>query len=342
MSCCGDEIILYRYDPDGNLEKSTDGGTVYTPSPLDDIRIYPRVTYPEPTEVEGEDLKCVAADSAVTLLREQIGDQLTDDMSRYTLSQLITDWTTTVVGTSNPFQALATVVTNQIFALLISAVRAALTDDVYDQLNCILYCHMDETAFFDGSEWGAVRSQILSEITGIAGVFLEHLIYLIGNGGLSNLARAGAGSPDADCSECHCDDTWCKEWDFTVDAYDDVWQGYTVTSAPSFYNTNYIASTGWRTDNGGVNYSIIEIEIDTSRLTRVTFTLDPLTDSTAFLGILPSEGGDVTVNYAVNDRNFDGSEPTGSWLGIGQRGSAILTYVKLEGTGTNPFGANNC
>lgn len=203
LSCCGDDLI-YTYDEDGNLEVSDDGGTTYTPAPQDDIRVNPTVKYPEPPTVEGEDLKCISADGAIKLIKEQIGDQLTDDMSRYTLGQLIKDWTDTIVGTSNPFQALANIITNQIFALLISAVRAALTDDVYEKLQCILYCNMSDSIFFDGGAWATVRSQILSDIPGIAGVFLEHLIYLIGNGGLSNLVRAGAGTTDANCEDCDC------------------------------------------------------------------------------------------------------------------------------------------
>src|SRR5438034_9687278 len=194
MGCCGDEGILFRYDSDGNLESSSDGWITYSPAPQDDIRINPQVQFPPPIVPEGEDITCQAADSAVTLIKEQIGDQLTDDMSRYTLGQLIHDWTTTIIGTSNPFQALVTIVSNQIFSLLISAVRAALTTDVYDKLRCILQSRMNSVAFFDGTAWESVRSDILSQISGIAGVFLEHLVYLIGNGGLSNLARSGAGS----------------------------------------------------------------------------------------------------------------------------------------------------
>jgi len=207
MGCCDDDI-LFRYDEDGNLESSDDGGVTYFPDPAEDIRINPKVQFPPPVIPVGEDLTCQMADSATVLIREQIGDQLTDDMSRYTLQQLITDWTQTVIGTSNPFLALVVVVSNQIFALLISAVRAALTNDVYDRLRCIFQSHMNSTGFFDGTAWEGVRSDILSQITGIAGIFLEHLVYLIGNGGLSNLARSGAGDPEATCCPECSPDAW--------------------------------------------------------------------------------------------------------------------------------------
>jgi len=211
MSCCCNQTILYRYDVDGNLETSTDGGVTWTPAPGNDIRVNPTVLFPPPVAAEGVDITCQSADSAVVLIKQQIGDQLTDDMSRYTLNQLINDWTANIVGASGPFQALAVIITNQIFALLISAVRAALTDAVYDKLRCIFQANMDSTAFFDGAAWEASRTQILSQITGIAGVFLEHLVYLIGNGGLSNLARSGAGDPDAFC----CPDCSVDIWSVT-------------------------------------------------------------------------------------------------------------------------------
>jgi hypothetical protein len=341
MGCCNDDVI-YRYDEDGNLESSDDGGTVFTPDPGADIRINPQTTFPEPPTVEGQDKKCVAADAAVTLIREQIGDQLTDDMSRYTLGQLINDWTQTIVGTSNPFTALVTVISNQIFALLISAVRASLTDDVYSQLNCIFYCHMDEHCFFSGAAWENVRSDILSDISGVAGMFLEHLVYLLGNGGISNLARSGAGNGSATCDDCHCDDTWCKTFDFTDQSFSAYWSSYNTASNPAVFNSAYIDGVGWQTLNAAPNYTVIKIAMNTHKLTRVTFVEDPAHGGPMFMGILPSATGDPLVNYGISDRNFDGSEPVGTYLAIGQRDTGIMTSVTLEGTGSNPFGANNC
>jgi len=205
MPCCNDDLI-YTYDEDGNLEVSDDGGVTYTPAPQDDIRINPKVVFPQPPTEEGVDEICLAADGMVNLIKEQIGDQLTDDMGRYTLQQLITDWTTNVIGTSNPFQALAIIVTNQIFALIIAAVRAALTDEVYASLRCIFSARMSTDISFTPAAADDVRSDILSQISGVAGVFLEHLVYLLGSGGLTNLARSMAGSSDeACCPDCSAD-----------------------------------------------------------------------------------------------------------------------------------------
>jgi len=209
MPCCNDDV-LFRYDEDGNLESSNDGGIVWTPDPRGDIRVYPKVTFPPVTGGLGPDPKCTAADGMVKLLKEQIGDQLTDDMSRYTLSQLIRDWTTTIIGTSNPFEALVTVIANQIFSLVIATLRSAITSGTYDALRCVFYCNMEADGTFTAGEWSTVRSQTLSDISGIAGVFFEHLEYLLGPGGLTNLARSDAGAVDADCSACcpDCSSSW--------------------------------------------------------------------------------------------------------------------------------------
>lgn len=202
--CCDDNLpIQWRYTSDGVLQQSTNGGGTWVDAPLYDPRVYSPQFPPLPGD-DGTDKKCAAATGAVALIKEQVGDQLTDDMSRYTLSQLISDWTNTVINSGgNIFQALATVVTNQIFALVIATLRPALTDDVYHTLQCILYCDMADDATFNNAQWATVRSDILSQITGIAGVFLEHLVYLLGTGGLTNLARSGAAT-SGDCSDCDC------------------------------------------------------------------------------------------------------------------------------------------
>lgn len=203
MSCCGDEIpVQYRYTTDGVLQRSEDGGSTWTDAPEYDPRNY-SPQFPPMSGDDGDDKKCLAATGAVALIKEQVGDQLTDDMTRYTLAQLITDWVKTYLETSNPFLTLLTVIANQIFALIIAVLRPALTDAVYATLKCALYCHMGEDASFSIAQWQAVRNDITSQIGGIAGVFLEHLVYLLGAGGLTNLARAG-GAASGDCFDCGC------------------------------------------------------------------------------------------------------------------------------------------
>src|SRR6185369_15648938 len=204
MACCDTEFgVIFRWTEDGVLQKSTDGGTTWEDAPEDD----PRNSSPVFPPVAGDpspDKRCIAANSVKTLIKEQVGDQLTDDMSRYTLGQVISDWVNTLLQSSNQFDAIIQIVTNQILALVIATLRPALTDDVYNQLECCVYNNMADDLSFDDSQWEAVRTCISDTIDGIAGIFLEHLIYLIGKVGLTNLARSQAAT-DGDCSECSTD-----------------------------------------------------------------------------------------------------------------------------------------
>lgn len=203
MSCCGNESpIIYRYTVDGILQRSEDDGETWVDSPQNDPRNN-STTFPPVTGELTDDKKCIAATSAVTVIKEQIGDQLTDDMSRYTLGQLISDWVKTLIDSGgNIFQVLVTIATNQIFALIIAVLRPALTDEVYGKLLCIILENMSDDLSFTEGQWEQVRTDILAQITGVAGLFLEHLIYLIGKVGLTNLVRSQAAT-EGDCSDCN-------------------------------------------------------------------------------------------------------------------------------------------
>jgi hypothetical protein len=199
--CCDDNLpIQYRYSSAGELERSFNSGNTWTPAPEYDPRNY-SPQFPPAAGDDGDDKKCIAATGAADLIKEQIGEQLTDDMTRYTLKQLVEDWVGTMIESSNPFQALVTVITNQIFALVIATLRPALTEAVYETLKCIFYCHMADDATVNNAQWDEIRSEITNQIGGIAGIFLEHLVFLLGAGGTTNLIRAG-GAAAGDCSDC--------------------------------------------------------------------------------------------------------------------------------------------
>jgi len=201
MSCCGDETpVQFRWTEDGELERSEDGGTTWIPAPEFDPRNNSTQFPPVPGEPSA-DKKCIAATGMSDLIKLQVGDNLTDDMSRFTLGELISDWIQTLIGTSNPFQALIVIATNQIFALIISVLRAALTSTVYDLLTCIFYCRMEDDISFTAAGVDSVTSDIGDQIGGIATLFLQQLVNLLGVVGMTNLARSGAAT-EGDCSEC--------------------------------------------------------------------------------------------------------------------------------------------
>jgi len=239
MSCCGDEAPdQFRWTEDGVLERSQDGGATWTPAPeFDPRQNSPR--FPEPAGTEGASKRCIAATGMVAIIKQQIGDQLTDDMSHYTLGQLIADWVGTMIGTSNPFKALIVIAVNQIFALIISVLRAALTETVYDTLLCIFYCNMANDISFDEARLDQVTTDIGDQIGGIATLFFQQLINLLGVVGLTNLARAG-GATSGDCSDCpECPSDWVRIYVSTGGGTETGWDGEWLYASPVHDGSHY-------------------------------------------------------------------------------------------------------
>lgn len=199
--CCDDNLpIQYRWLPDGTLQRSLNGGGAWVDAPEFDPRINSPQSPPLPDDLSDQ-VRCDMAASVAAAIEEQVGNQLTDEMSRYTLDELLQDWVTTYINFWDPFTALVRIAANQIFALVISALRAALTSEVYEQLKCLILDHMPVEGLWTAATAESLRAAVSAEIGGIAGQFLQHLIFLMGAVGLTNLSRSGfvAG---ADCSEC--------------------------------------------------------------------------------------------------------------------------------------------
>ena len=220
MNGCCDDNAIYRWTIDFVLEISIDGGETWTPAPQDD----PRQNSPEFPPIagdDGDDKKCIAATGMTYLIKTQIADQLTDDMGIYDLQELIRDWTGLAINSGgNIFQILITIAANQILALGILIIQAALTEAVYDTLTCIFYCNMEDDASFTTVD--GVTSDIGDQIGGVATLFLQQLVNLLGTGGLTNLARSG-GATEGDCDDCDCDITCDLDlWEIATHEGNDV------------------------------------------------------------------------------------------------------------------------
>jgi len=341
MSCCADEIpVQFRYT-DGVLERSTDGGATWTPAPEFDPRNNSTQFPPPSGDEPADDKRCVAATGMVVLMKEQIRDQLTDDMSRFTLSELITTWLQTLIGTSNPFIALITIAVNQIFALVMAVLIPALTDEVFETLKCIFFCNMDDEISFNLGQIDQVTTDIGDQIGGIATLFFQQLINLLGEDGMTNLARAG-GATEGDCSTCPCNDFWCFDGNFETDSYDSIFSGLDVSGGQN-YNTVWADGIGWQTTNGGVNYSVLVwLMDDIPGLRYLKFTMTDNADVTVD-GRGDTLHGTFTENYQNPDigLSWDGSA-TNPYHMYGKRSSAIISAFHAEGVGANPFGSNNC
>jgi len=353
-NCCTPPAITIRINPTTGLpEQSTDNGTTWTPAAggLQSVIVEP---IPPVTSGTSND-SCDAATNLAGQVDVWISQVETDFDTAVSLLEfaigvleaiLVAVVTVLSAGTLTAVEAAVLPLLGAALFATWGAGKAAFSaywsTDNRDQVLCAAACTIGDDGSFTDAQFTAFFNRCNTRLPpSPAKMLFMGFLSSVGRQGLNAMAATGLSS-SSDCSECHCDDTWCKEWDFTVESFDDVFSSYTPASNPAVYNTNWVPATGWQTANGSPNYSIIKLPLDTAVLTHVLFTLDPTTDATAFMGILSTATADATVNYAVNDRFFDGSEPVGTYLAIGQRDRAVLTYLKIEGTGVNPFGADNC
>ncbi len=346
-NCPDPSTYLYQVDEDGNILVSTDGGTVYVPISND-----PRITAPILPLLPGEpgDTKqCQAAVNVRTHVQSK-ADKIKADANAWAgVTEMIAALIgflifLGVIGTGGALTPVLLVFAGAMLSAGQGAFAAAMTDDVYQQFQCFVFCHMTDDGVLEDGGLDAIIADINDGITGIANSFLVSTLHTMGVNGINNMAKTGSGEGvDAgDCDICHCDETWCKVFDFSIQSYSAYWSSYDADSNPAVFNTHYNEAGYWQTDNGNPNYSIIKIpKLWGGHLTRVTIQEDPDSDN-MFMGLLPSAGGDVVVNYGISDRFYDGSEPSYTYLAVGQRSRAKIRKVTLHGTGSNPFGADNC
>lgn len=82
---------------------------------------------------------------------------------------------------------------------------AALTSTVYEQLNCILYCHMDNQGRLQPGGFEAVQGDVDGQIGGLAATIINQMLSLAGEGGINNLASLGTSTGDCSgCTDCEC------------------------------------------------------------------------------------------------------------------------------------------
>lgn len=129
-----------------------------------------------------------------------------------------------------------------------SVVDAAMTEEVYDQIKCILYCNIGEDGQMSAAQLADIQSQIDSEIGGTPNLVFDLFAGLWGEVQWSN---AGAvGEYTGDCEDCECchDLAGCFVWDFQGTGLQLGWSLYANgrwETNPSFYGW-------WMTCVGGI------------------------------------------------------------------------------------------
>lgn len=344
-----------RYPADGGpLQESYDGGVTWIDAPEHDQRYSGPVAAPYTA-----DGKCKAAASGVQFVKD-FNDKLYPVIN--TGASVIT-----IVGVIAGILAIiitggiATPIAIELAAALVGLTGSTFlglwTDSVYDQLLCILYCNANDDGSFSDAGYRRVLDEVQSQIGGLAGLCLAGYFQLMGPVGLTNAGHASK-QVTPDCSSCGgCG--WCFTWDFltTVDDWHiwthqgeyagqaiGTWEsglGFRGKQFPNLPDTSLEIYRTW-----GAATPLTSIE--------VTYTADAVNGPPQGIYLRPGTGYDATVFHAQGMAG-NSSDTVAAILLDGTARDSItvqlyaalttnfrITRITLRGTGTNPFGTDNC
>ena len=350
-----------RYDEaTDKVQRFIDG--VWKDAPESDPRtqttLPPRIT---------SDSRCDAAHSIVDALKNQISEILTaidNGATAFTIAGLILGLFT--FGVFGIFIALALFIADQMLAAGSGALEAALTEAVWDQLVCILYCNITSDGRIKKGSLPTIISDVNSQIGGLAATIINAMLSLAGEGGLSNIAAKGTST--GTCPDCGCDDLFCYIFDFE-NVSDGGWSR---TTAEGDNNGTYGVG-GWLVSdaintvlNPDVAQRLVNIKRDfaSTRITKyeMTFALTKGTfDVPTAVGLRMRINGSAVVDIPFNLLEDDNVVAVweGDMTGVVQfqafirvsrdqsspyaySGAGVIKSIKVEGYAPNPFGTDNC
>lgn len=279
-----------RYNVDCDCVQQTyDGGDTWIDNPGQDPRH--SVTYQFPP-VGGDDPKCQAAANQVRFLNNVIDETLSNiAIAGDALSLALT--ILPFIVELGPFAILFDLVL-ALAGILISAgataINAAFTNDVYDQLLCIFYCAIEDDGTVTADDLAEIETKVGEDIGGLVQVVIDAMLLVTGEVGMTN--EGTIGDAPADCSDCEC------TWEHTVDL---TTENYAYGTHDHFYidvNANGSPTAFWNDGLGFGNRN--EGSTDSNYL------------ALAWIVLVFTQTGGASRNYKVTHIEFETTEiPTG-------------------------------
>lgn len=330
------------YDSDCDCIKQTlDGGETYFENPEADPRHGAVFAYPP---IDADDPRCQAAANMVRFISDLL-DQVVLIVDTAGTAEGLVAIILPFVLELGPFGILIDLVLGLAFVLFsagATAISAAFTSTVYDQLTCIFDCHVSPDGTVTAAQLALIQADIASQIGGLVQTVLDAMFFLMGEKGLSNAGTLGAAP--ADCSSCDCE--WCYTFDFLASN-----GGFSVLSgAPGAW----ASGLGWTGTYGGSpstsNSLRIEIGFTSTVITDVSITYSVAGTSDMVGGLRLRASGSTTYSASLNGNPGTYTFVHGGlstsvdhiWLGGDSDASQAITSLTVRGTGDNPFGADNC
>jgi len=330
-----------RYNADCDcVQTSFDGGDTWTDTPDADPRHFVGNLYPPTT---GMDPQCLSAGNMTDRIKF-ILDTFIESATIFQATTSVLNVLILLLPGAGILIDLVLVVAEALFDIGLVVVDAALTSGVYDQLLCILYCAIGSDGQVTPEQFAIIRSRVDAQIGGVAAVAIDYALDQLGEVGLANAGTIGESTRD--CSGCSCE--WCYEFDFTLS--DGGWNSFSSPGAV------YTPGVGWQDQTvGGTRGTYIESDtFAPTVVTHIELTYDAsgnvtsdvrygrLSGTIVMIDVCSgSLGTDITVGW-------DGSvtfDQVGVQVGNSTSfatGASTIKRVLLRGTGTNPFGDDNC
>jgi len=114
-----------------------------------------------------------------------------------------------------------------------AALEEAFTPEMWDTLNCIIFCEMSAGGHLTAGALEAIRTEVDAQIGGIAATLLNYWFDALGEAGLNNASLVMGGLVTGDCADCECE--WCYEWSNVTDFAADGWSRAINTPASKYW-----------------------------------------------------------------------------------------------------------
>lgn len=321
-------------------QQTPDGGDTWVDSPTQDPRYSSIFQLPART---GGDPHC---DSA-----QQMHDRIKNMLDAVITSSNILQAINGVVALVSIFLFEFGIIIEAIWAFVstifnigTTTLDAALTETVYDDLLCILYCEIESDGTVTQGDFDTIYARVNDEIGGVAAIAITNVLLSIGNVGLTN---AGAlGEVTGDCDSCDCG------WEHCVNLLDVLPETVTIL-------------TGTWVSTQGVRFEFDPVHVQTAayvqfalpsaaHVTKLecTYIADE-TGSDPISGIRADDEsvGLMTGGVFVGENSFnvegDFDYDNYAWFVVPARpeniaGSGYMQTLKISGNGDIPVWANEC
>lgn len=218
MCCCGDrKPTNQRVNPiTGKIEYSYDGGQTWEEAPNSDDPRFSSPVYapPEDLPAPGSDRRCIQAGNFVQFCKQQTDAFIADSGSWLALTGLVIAFLAllTVLGAIS-LGTLTPVILPlmaAIWSLGNSGFSAVMNQAAYDDLLCVLYCHIPEDGIITEAVWQQIKGAIKEEIPGTPGLYFYMYVLSCGPVGVQNMMYIPSPSSPPNCEACpECEPVTC-------------------------------------------------------------------------------------------------------------------------------------